>query len=161
MLAESKFPVWYPYYINWATAILLEITLLVVPIITLKLPDAFDCILMSIQFLRICNLIALPCLYLVLDDICDNDTIGQSLLIDQNTTSYGATAATPNNATSTEQDDEIDVEQQLDDVRLSKRLIKAGNWWNNMRVSVSCSTFFGSHSNNTPTNQSISQHTLM
>jgi len=42
VLAESKFPLWYPYYINWATAILLEITLLVVSIITPKLPDAFD-----------------------------------------------------------------------------------------------------------------------
>jgi hypothetical protein len=64
----------------------------------------------------------------VLEDICDNDTIGQPLLTNQNTASYGATAATPNNATSTKQDDKIDVEQQLDDVQLSKRLIKAKNW---------------------------------
>jgi hypothetical protein len=102
----------------------------VVPIITTKLLDTFDCILMLIQFLRICNLIALLCLYLVLDDIRNNDTIGQPLLTNQNTTSYRATAATSNNATSAKQDNKIDVEQLLDDVWLSKRLIKAKNWWN-------------------------------
>jgi hypothetical protein len=130
VLAESKFPVWYPYYINWATAILLEITLLVIPIITYKVADAFDCILISLQFLRICNLIALLVYFVSRDsrDTGDNDTVGQSLLTGQDTTGYGATAATPNNAATTERDDKIDEEQH--DARLTNRLIKAGNWWN-------------------------------
>jgi hypothetical protein len=99
----------------------------VIPIITYKVVDAFDCILMSLQFLHICNLIALLVYFVLRNsrDIGDNDTVGQSLLTSQDTTSYGATVATPNNAVSTKWDDEIDEEQH--DARLTNRLIKAGN----------------------------------
>jgi hypothetical protein len=56
--------------------------MLVIPIITYKVADAFDCILMSLQFLRIYNLIALLVYFVLGDsrDIGDNDTVGQYLL---------------------------------------------------------------------------------
>lgn len=87
--------------------------------------DVFDCIIMSLQFLRICNLIALLCLYLVpcSRDTSDIDAEYQSLLADQNTTDYGATAAT-HNAASTERDGE-ENEQLNEEIRFAN----GGSWW--------------------------------
>jgi competence protein ComGF len=87
--------------------------MLVIPIITYKVTDAFDCILMSLQFLRIYNLIALLVYFVSSDskDTSDNDTISQYLLTSQDTTGYRATTATPNNVATTKQDNKINKEQ--------------------------------------------------
>jgi hypothetical protein len=125
VLAESKFPVWYLYYINWATAILVEITL-VIPSIVHKPMGASDFALISLQCLRICNLTALLCLYLLpcnSRDECDDDIERQSLLADQNTTNYGAMATAHNAAI--ERDEEEDEQSN----KTSARLADAGNWW--------------------------------
>jgi hypothetical protein len=97
--------------------------LLIVPIITHKPTGAFDFVLISLQCLRICNLIALLCLYLVLcsRDTSDNDAEHQSLLADQITTSYGGIAAA-HSAKRPERDDEEDEES-------GNTARHAWSWW--------------------------------
>jgi hypothetical protein len=97
--------------------------LLIVPIITYKPIGAFDFVLVSLQCLRICNLIALLCLYLVpcSRDTSDNDAKCQSLLANQIMTSYGGTAAA-HSAKSPKRDDE-------EDEGLGNTACYAWSWW--------------------------------
>jgi ABC-type multidrug transport system fused ATPase/permease subunit len=143
LLADSKFPVWHPYYVNWIIAILFEIILVVVTRIYQPIEDVFDIISVSIQSLRACNIILLPCMYLALRNRTATyevfDPEREALLgspdaapIPANDTpKYGATTPADDDADSII-DDENDSylrQRREDKERVAKRLEQDGNWW--------------------------------
>jgi hypothetical protein len=99
--------------------------LLLAHIATYKPVDAFDCITVSFQVLRICNLIALLWLYLLpcSRDRSDIDAEHQPLIADQNTTVYEAMGAAHNPA-STERDDEEHERPKNTGIAAD-----VGDWW--------------------------------
>jgi hypothetical protein len=148
-LMDSKFPVWYPYYISWTLTILSDIILLVSLCVLQKPVELFDYISISIQSLRICNLLVLICLYVTLRNCREayknDDTERQSLLgpkvaprtldseeSDRNANNYGATTESTSEESrrkADEEDDEANTERLEDEERLAKRLKDDGNWW--------------------------------
>jgi hypothetical protein len=104
--------VWYPYYVNWITAILVEITLSVVTIIIRKPEDTFDWVWISIQFVRICSLITLLCLYFILKSDRHDVEIRQSLLTSQDAIEYGTIRGLSDNS-GAEQDEALAVKRKV------------------------------------------------
>lgn len=149
---DAKFPIWYPYYGNWITAIIVEITLLVGPSVLRRPVDAFDFISISLQSLRVCNFILLPCVYVAAcnreETYENNDAERQSLLRNelapkpsgseesgQSANEYGATTNSSDNGSKkkTEEEeaseDSVWKKQREAEEKIAKRLKADGNWW--------------------------------
>lgn len=62
-LTDSKFPVWYPYYVTWFVGAAVEIGLLIFRSLMHSPVSAFDYVIIVVQILRICNFILLPASY--------------------------------------------------------------------------------------------------
>ncbi|TVY23227.1 Heavy metal tolerance protein [Lachnellula hyalina] len=62
-LTDSKFPVWYPYYVTWFVGVAAEIGLLIFQSLTHSPVSAFDYVAIVVQALRICTFILLPASY--------------------------------------------------------------------------------------------------
>ncbi|TVY17749.1 Heavy metal tolerance protein [Lachnellula arida] len=62
-LTDSKFPVWYPYYVTWFVGVAVEIGLLVFRSLLHSPVSAFDYVAIVVQALRICTFILLPASY--------------------------------------------------------------------------------------------------
>jgi hypothetical protein len=142
---DSMFPVWHPYYVSWAITLLCDIILLVAPCVFRKPVDAFDIISISVQSLRICNLLVLTWLYLVLrirQGVYD-DGERQSLLKgnlapkpsssheSSRSTNYRATAGSSSEARrqADEEENEYYKNRREDEERLVKRWKNDGNGW--------------------------------
>lgn len=154
-LGDTKFPTWYPYYGTWVIGLCVEICLIILPNVFSPPPNsAFDYILITIQAMRIFNLIALPVIYLYIrnTDIVPEtiDAERQSLLKKPSDPSSSESSTLNGNGygttgESTTQDhedvgDESDTasiaseDSYLKDQRkskeaIAKRLKEDGNWW--------------------------------
>lgn len=163
-LVDSKFPVWHPYYVNWIAAIIVEIALLVGPTVLHRPVDAFDFISVSLQSLRVCNFVVLPCVYFAArnrEETYENDDAErQSLLRSelapkassseesaQNVNEYGTTTDLSDDGSKKKTDEEEASEdryfkkQREAEEKIAKRLKADGNWWTYCRgffVSTSC-----------------------
>ncbi|TVY34653.1 Heavy metal tolerance protein [Lachnellula subtilissima] len=62
-LTDSKFPVWYPYYVTWFVGVAAEIGLLIFQSLTHSPVSAFDYVAIVVQALRICTFVLLPASY--------------------------------------------------------------------------------------------------
>ena len=152
-MTDSKFPVWYPYYVTWFVGIIVELVLAVVPNVFKPPKSPFDYVVIVIQGLRICIFIVLPSLYFGLRndkkeyDNCDAER--QSLLRKKlapkasssdnstaNGNGYGATtdanaqeSDTADNASDAGSEDSWLAEQRKAQEMIDKRLQQDGNWF--------------------------------
>lgn len=154
ILLDTKFPVWYPYYGVWFIAVVSEILLFILLIITSRTYGAFELISLSIQCLRICAILALLSIYLKLrtskesysnEDAERQALIHKTLAPEQsratNTTDsgngngYGAIANTKTTDGTSKSDDSDDsddaffIRSNKAKQRVLKRLENDGNWW--------------------------------
>jgi hypothetical protein len=163
-LIDSKFPVWYPYYVNWIAAIIVETALLVGPSVLRRPVGAFGFISISLQSLRVCNFIFLPCVYVGArnreETYENNDAERQSLLRNelvpkpsgsegsgQNANEYGATTDSLGGGSKKKTEEEEAMEDAVwkrhreAEEKIAKRLKTDGNWWSYCKaffVSISC-----------------------
>ncbi|KAF7951687.1 hypothetical protein EAE96_006986 [Botrytis aclada] len=154
-LGDTKFPTWYPYYGTWFIGLYVELCLVILPNVFSPPPSSvFDYILISIQAIRIFNLIALPLIYFYIRDSDKApetiDTERQSLLKKPsdpsssesstlNGNGYGTTGepATQDDEDAGDESDTASVASEdsyLKDQRkskeaIAKRLKEDGNWW--------------------------------
>jgi hypothetical protein len=128
-LVETKFPVWYPYYVNWLLAVLFEIVLSVVAMASiLPFRETFEIVSVSIHGVRLGNIVLLPSVSLVLRNRKPRpiDPEREALL--------GTTEATSNTADDdldsiVDEDDPHLKREREDKERAAKRLELNGNWW--------------------------------
>ncbi|KAI9738060.1 MAG: hypothetical protein M1818_005488 [Claussenomyces sp. TS43310] len=149
-LAETDYPVWYPYYGNWIVGIIFEVTLIVLSNIFRPPQGAVDLMVLSLQALRICFLLAMPFAYIFFNDVVKNlsgDTERQSLLGKLapahlgiasesspaegygGTTSVSVASSTTQNPDEEEEEDWYVKKIREDKERMAKRLKENGNWW--------------------------------
>jgi hypothetical protein len=152
-LTDSKFPVWYPYYVTWFFGTVVELALVVVPNVFEPPKSPFEFVIIVIQGLRICIFITLPSLYFGLRndkkeyDNCDAER--QSLLRKKlalkasssengaaNGNGYGGTtdanaqeSDTTDNASDAGSEDSWLAEQRKAQEMIDKRLQQDGNWF--------------------------------
>ncbi|KAH8592410.1 hypothetical protein B0O99DRAFT_689564 [Bisporella sp. PMI_857] len=140
-LADTKLPVWYPYYVTWILGILVELTLLVTSYVLQTPRTPFDFFGLVIQLLRVATFIALPTLYFGLrsDKTYDNsDPERQTLLkkrfLTKQSSDEGYGTASQESVSAdktndlTSQDSYLAREQKAKDL-ISKRLQQDGNWF--------------------------------
>lgn len=163
-LVDAEFPVWYPYYGNWIAAIIVEIALLVGHSLLRRPVDSFDFISISLQSLRLCNFILLPCVYVAAGNRKETYETGdaerQSLLRNEFTpkpsasgesgptaNEYGATIDSSNDGSKKKTDEEEANEDSVwkrhreAEEKIAKRLKADGNWWTYCKgffVSIPC-----------------------
>jgi hypothetical protein len=145
---DANFPVWYPYYVNWVTGLLFEITFIVIPFFSGPSMAAFDYMTVSVQVTRLFNFIVLIIFYAFLrnsGESYENDDAEQQSLLrkrlapkpfsseesNENASGYGTadTQTTENSdSKSVEGDSDIEEEQEVRK-RIEKRLKNDGNWW--------------------------------
>ncbi|KAF5867462.1 putative abc transporter protein [Botrytis fragariae] len=154
-LGDTKSPTWYPYYGTWFIGLCVELCLIILPNVFSPPPNsAFDYILISIQAIRIFNLIALPIIYLYIRDSDKApetiDTERQSLLKKPsdpsssesstlNGNGYGTTgepttqdeedAGDESDTASVASEDSYLKDQRKSKEAIAKRLKEDGNWW--------------------------------
>ncbi|KAF7854161.1 hypothetical protein EAF04_010458 [Stromatinia cepivora] len=154
-LADTKFPEWYPYYGTWFIGLFVELCLIIFPnVFTPPTNSAFDYILLTIQGIRIFNLIALPIVYFYFrnSDKTHNtvDAERQSLLkkpsgpsssgsstlngngygtTDQATAQGSQSAEDESDTASVASEDSYLERQRKSKEAVAKRLEQDGNWW--------------------------------
>lgn len=150
-LIDTKFPVWYPYFVPWFIAIFVEAALLVVPNVFDHPKSVFDFIFIAIQAVRITTFIVLTSLYFGLrndEKQYDNyDAERQSLLRkklapkqgseDSSKAGKGYGATTTENGASETADDASEAgsedswlaERRKAQEKVAKRLKQDGNWF--------------------------------
>ncbi|CAD6446777.1 667ed1b0-020b-4902-9903-7959be693581 [Sclerotinia trifoliorum] len=154
-LADTKFPEWYPYYGTWFIGLFVELCLIIFPnLFDPPTNSAFDYILLTVQSIRIFDLIALPTVYFYLrnsDKTQDSaDAERQSLLKNPsgpsssgsstlNGNGYGTTDEATVQGSQSEEDDSDTASVASEDSYLerqrkskeavAKRLEQDGNWW--------------------------------
>jgi hypothetical protein len=150
-LIDTKFPVWYPYYVPWFLAIVVEVALIVVPNAFDPPKSLFEIVAIVIQAVRIAILIILVSLYFGLRNDKKQyeglDTERQSLLrkklapkqgsADAATgKGYGATATengtqseTSENASQAGSEDSWLEEHRKAQEKVANRLKQDGNWF--------------------------------
>ncbi|KAG0649532.1 Adenosinetriphosphatase [Hyphodiscus hymeniophilus] len=145
-LIDTKFPVWYPYYVPWFVAIIAETTLLVVPNIFDRPSLAFEFVVIAIQALRIATFIIVTALYFGLrnsEKQYENlDAERQSLLRkklapkqglgDSTKTGngYGATITdTTDDASEPASEDSWVADRRKAQEKIATRLKQDGNWF--------------------------------
>lgn len=154
-LGDTKSPTWYPYYGTWCIGLCVELCLIILPNVFSPPPNsAFDYLLISIQAIRIFNLIALPLIYLYIRDSNKApeivDTERQSLLKKPsdpsssesstlNGNGYGTTgepttqndedAGNESDTASVASEDSYLKDQRKSKEAIAKRLKEDGNWW--------------------------------
>lgn len=147
-LMDSKFPVWYTYYVSWTITLLVDLVLLVSSAVLHKPVELFDFISISVQSLRSCSLFALPCLYLALrnrQEVYDSEDIEHQPLLGaklnpgpsssgesvQSANKYGGTTDSSSKGSGRREEEEDSwLKMKREDAeRLSKRLKNEGNWW--------------------------------
>lgn len=163
ILIESEFPVWYPYYINWAIAILVEGILILISNLYSTSKDLFNIAAISLQVLRLVTLILLPCTFLRLrnrkEKYENDDEERQSLLrkklapkpgSDDSAESSNGYGSTDNGSDDQEsergEEDSYLKRQREAKEKIAKRLKNDGNWWTyakgfSVSIEISCSYF--------------------
>ncbi|RDL42197.1 p-loop containing nucleoside triphosphate hydrolase [Venustampulla echinocandica] len=138
-LADSKFPVWYPYYVTWLMGIIVESTLLVVPNSIIPPTKTFEFIDIVIQALRICTFLVLVFLYFGLyngqkehsnGDPERQSLLGKKLVGSEDSANGKGYGTTTDNSTSTTTDtDSWIIRQNKAEELIQKRLKEDGNWF--------------------------------
>ncbi|ESZ94738.1 hypothetical protein SBOR_4850 [Sclerotinia borealis F-4128] len=158
-LADTKVPTWYPYYGTWFIGLFVELCLAIFPNVFFPPTNStFDYILITLQAIRIFNLIALPVVYFYLHNSGKthdpSDTERQSLLKKTSAPSssesstlngngYGATdevtvqgaqSAEDGSDTASVTSEDSYLEQQRQSKKaVANRLKQDGNWWAYLR----------------------------
>ncbi|KUJ08051.1 uncharacterized protein LY89DRAFT_765501 [Mollisia scopiformis] len=147
-LTDSKFPVWYPYYVTWFLGLLVELILLVIPNVFAPPETPFAFTNIVIQSIRVCFFAILPSLYFALrndkKEYDNGDAERQSLLqkklsgkpgSEDSTKSYGGTTDTNNQesdnseASDAGSEDSWLARQREAEDKIKKRLEQDGNWF--------------------------------
>ncbi|KAF8865575.1 hypothetical protein BDZ45DRAFT_786840 [Acephala macrosclerotiorum] len=147
-LTDSKFPVWYPYYVTWFMGIVVELILLVVPNVFHPPNSSFDFIIIILQCFRACFFIILPSLYFGLrndqKEYDNADAERQSLLrkklagkspSEDSSKRYGGTTDANSQESDTAEasdagsEDSWIARQREAEEKIKKRLQQDGNWF--------------------------------
>jgi hypothetical protein len=145
-LFETKFPVWYPYYVNWGIGIAFECFFILASTHFGGKKDAFDIAIFLLQVLRLVTLMALPYVFMLArnrKEVYENvDEERQSLLRNKLAPRPGSLESTEegNGYGTTEndsdsQESEVGEEdsylkmQRENKEMMEKRLRNDGNWW--------------------------------
>lgn len=151
-LIDTKFPVWYPYYVPWFIAIVVEIPFLVVPNFYDHPKTVSEFVSIAIQAVRIATFIILISLYFGLRNDRKQyenlDTERQSLLgkkltpkqgsedsaatgkgYGATTTENGTQSETSDNASEAESEDSWLADRRKAEEKIAKRLKQDGNWF--------------------------------